>query len=88
MRALAIAAAVLAIPVLAAAQQNPPSPNPAPAASQKPSPQPTKNEARTAPVGHRQPTQESVPPSVQREETSGQRVSDPLGPLPQICRDC
>src|ERR1700741_2854841 len=42
-----------------------------------------------APVGHRQPTQGSLPPSVLKEEgTTGRATVDDLGPLPKICRNC
>jgi len=39
-----------------------------------------------APVGHRQPTESSIPPQVRKDETTGR--ADPLGPLPQICNRC
>ena len=42
-----------------------------------------------APVGHRQPTQGGLPPSVrQDEDTTGRGVVDGLGRVPQICRNC
>jgi hypothetical protein len=40
-----------------------------------------------APIGHRQPTQRSLPPRV-REDEASPRAVDPLGPLPQICNGC
>jgi len=40
-----------------------------------------------APVGHRQPTERSLPPSVRKEEDA-KREPDPLGPIPSICRNC
>ena len=40
------------------------------------------------PVGHRQPTERSLPPSVRKEEDSAKRQTDPLGPLPKICTNC
>jgi hypothetical protein len=40
-----------------------------------------------APVGHRQPTERSLPPSVRKEEDS-KKQPDPLGPIPSICRNC
>jgi hypothetical protein len=43
--------------------------------------------AKAAPVGHRQPKQSDLSGAVQRDENSG-NGSDPLGPLPQICRNC
>jgi hypothetical protein len=43
-----------------------------------------------APVGHRQPTQGTLPPAVRKEEssTSGRRPVDELGPVQNICRNC
>jgi hypothetical protein len=41
-----------------------------------------------APVGHRQPTQSTLPPAVRKEEDSARREPDPLGPIPNICRNC
>jgi hypothetical protein len=42
-----------------------------------------------APVGHRQPTQGGLPPSVRKDEdTTGRGVADDLGPVPKICRNC
>ncbi len=42
-----------------------------------------------APVGHRQPTQSTLPPAVRKEEdTTGRRPADDLGPIPQICKNC
>jgi hypothetical protein len=42
-----------------------------------------------APVGHRQPTQGTLPPSVRKDEgTTGRGVVDDLGPIPKICRNC
>lgn len=43
--------------------------------------------AKDAPVGHRQPKQGDLPGAVQRDEHTGSEP-DPLGPLPQICRNC
>jgi hypothetical protein len=40
-----------------------------------------------APVGHRQPTQKSLPPQMRRNE-GAPTAPDPLGPLPKICNDC
>jgi hypothetical protein len=42
----------------------------------------------TAPVGHRQPTESSIPDQVRKDETTGSGSVDPLGPLPQICNRC
>ena len=41
-----------------------------------------------APVGHRQPTQGSLPPSVRTEEDAAVKPPDPLGPIPKICANC
>ena len=41
-----------------------------------------------APVGHRQPTQGTFPPAVRKEEDSGRRAVDDLGPVPKICKNC
>jgi hypothetical protein len=41
-----------------------------------------------APVGHRQPTEKSLPPAVRREEDARRQPADPLGPIPSICRNC
>ena len=44
-----------------------------------------------APVGHRQPTERSLPPGARKNEDTvgeGRGTEDPLGPLPQICRGC
>ncbi|HEY7232396.1 MAG TPA: hypothetical protein VH558_18720 [Pseudolabrys sp.] len=40
-----------------------------------------------APVGHRQPTERSLPPGVRKEEDA-KREPDPLGPIPSICKNC
>jgi hypothetical protein len=40
-----------------------------------------------APVGHRQPTERSLPPGVRKEEDA-RRQPDPLGPIPKICTNC
>ncbi|MDI3468796.1 MAG: hypothetical protein OJF62_000859 [Pseudolabrys sp.] len=86
MRVTVIAVALSAlVPVVVAAQQNQAAPS-APLRHQPPSHQ-TTGAAAEAPVGHRQPNAETVPSAVRHEE-SGRRVSDPLGPLPQLCRDC
>jgi hypothetical protein len=63
-----------------------------PLASPTPSPPPTTTPGQTgtpqAPVGHRQPTQSTLPPAVRQEEDSARREPDPLGPVPNICRNC
>ena len=82
-----------AVPVLvllgsvAAAQdqrRNSPGPTPTPPASAGPA-----TGIPQAPVGHRQPTQSTLPPAVRKdEETTGRDTVDPLGPVPSICRNC
>jgi len=42
----------------------------------------------SATVGHRQPTMNDLTPGVRHDETTGSGAPDPLGPLPEICRDC
>ena len=37
-----------------------------------------------APVGHRQPTQRSLPPAARKEEDAAGKPPDPLGPIPSI----
>jgi hypothetical protein len=83
--ALSALVPVILVPVIAAAQQNQTAPS-APPRHQPPSHQ-TTGAAAEAPVGHRQPNAETVPSAVRHEE-SGRRIGDPLGPLPQLCRDC
>jgi len=41
-----------------------------------------------APVGHRQPMQNDLPPAVRKDEDSARKQPDPLGPIPSICRNC
>lgn len=41
-----------------------------------------------APVGHRQPTQRSLPPAARKDEDAGTKPPDPLGPIPSICKNC
>jgi len=44
-----------------------------------------------APVGHRQPTLNGLPPSVRQgegPEADGQRAVDPFGSVPNICTGC
>lgn len=86
MRVTVIAVALAAlVPVVAAAQRNQTAPSAPP--RHQPLSHQTTGAAVEAPVGHRQPNAETVPSAVRHEE-SGRRVSDPLGPLPQLCRDC
>lgn len=44
--------------------------------------------APAAPVGHRQPTMNALPPSVRKEETELNRARDDLGPMQSICSRC
>ena len=86
MRAMTIAIpASILLNIAAAAQdqgrQSPSRTMPPPGSAGTASPQ--------APVGHRQPTERSLPPSVRKEEGSTKRQeTDPLGPLPKICTNC
>jgi hypothetical protein len=44
-----------------------------------------------APVGHRQPTLNGLPPAVRHDERTdadGQRVADPFADVPNICTGC
>lgn len=87
MRAFITAAVSLsALAGAAAAQTGGAAPQPKPPSSP---PATTGSGVPDAPVGHRQPTQESLPPAVRQDERSLPRAPvDPLGPLPQICRQC
>lgn len=84
MRAITIAlSASILLSIAAAAQdQSKDSPGrvPPPASAGKKIPQ--------APVGHRQPTQRSLPPAVRKEEDAAVKPPDPLGPIPSICKNC
>ncbi len=85
MRAITIAlSASILLSIAAAAQdQSKDSPGrvtPPPASVGKKIPQ--------APVGHRQPTQRSLPPAVRKEEDAAVKPPDPLGPIPSICKNC
>ena len=87
MRAMTIAVPLsILMSVAAAAQEqrksstSPTAPPPTSAPGQMGIPQ--------APVGHRQPTQGTLPPAVRKEEDSARREPDPLGPIPNICRNC
>jgi hypothetical protein len=92
MRAITIAIFLLMLAGAAAAQNagEPPVGTP---------PQPTQDPPLTngmgsvwqAPVGHRQPTQNSLPPAVrhdERSEADGQRNVDPFANVPNICSGC
>jgi hypothetical protein len=83
---IAVALSAL-VPVIAAAQQSSPPQDNSPSPRRSASSHQTTGAAAEAPVGHRQPNAETVPSAVRHEE-SGRRIGDPLGPLPQLCRDC
>jgi hypothetical protein len=88
---LLVAAAVLSIAASAAdAQESSQTPPPAGSPMQPQAPPPTTGMGNAqSPIGHRQPTQNDLPPSVRDREDSPQRgAPDPFGPLPQICRNC
>jgi hypothetical protein len=86
MRAIATATLLSLLLAAAAAAQNnvgPVRPQPAPRAGATGVP--------TAPVGHRQPTLDSLPPAVRQNEDTvgeGRGAGDPLGPVPNICNGC
>ena len=75
-----IAVMLLVLVPAAAAQTNNPQ------TTGQPKPPSTTTSRVVAPVGHRQPTQSSLPPSMRTDE--GRRAADPLGPITRICRDC
>jgi hypothetical protein len=72
---------------VAAAQEqrrDSPGPTPTPPASAGPA-----TGIPQAPIGHRQPTQSTLPPAVRKDEgTPGRDAVDPLGPVPSICKNC
>jgi hypothetical protein len=82
---IAIPLSILMSVAVEAQEQRRPSTSPTP-------PPPTAAPGQTgipqAPVGHRQPTQSTLPPAVRKEEDSARREPDPLGPIPNICRNC
>jgi hypothetical protein len=82
---IAIPLSILMSVGVEAQEQRRPSTSPTP-------PPPTSAPGQTgipqAPVGHRQPTQSTLPPAVRQEEDSARRERDPLGPIPNICRNC
>jgi hypothetical protein len=82
---IAIPLSILMSVGVEAQEQRRPSTSPTP-------PPPTSAPGQTgipqAPVGHRQPTQSTLPPAVRQEEDSARREPDPLGPIPNICRNC
>jgi len=87
MRAALIAVTIASVTTVAAAQTAGAPSSGAPTAQQQPS---TTNGAATnapAPVGHRQPTEKTLPSGVRKDEATPSKP-DPLGPLPKICQDC
>jgi hypothetical protein len=85
MRAMTIGVTVSILLNVAAEAQDqrrdsPDRPSSTPPASAGPAPQ--------APVGHRQPTQRSIPPAVRKEEDAAGKPPDPLGPIRNICKNC
>jgi len=88
MRAALIAVTIASLTTVAAAQTAGAPSSGAPTAQQQPSA--TTNGAATnapAPVGHRQPTEKTLPSGVRKDEATPSKP-DPLGPLPKICQDC
>jgi hypothetical protein len=82
---IAIPLSILMSVAAAAQEQRKPltSPTPLP-----PTTAPGQTNTPQAPVGHRQPTQSTLPPAVRQEEDTARREPDPLGPVPSICRNC
>jgi hypothetical protein len=88
MRAMTVAIPVSIFMSVAGAAQEPTKP---PSGVTPPPSAPTTGTAvPQAPVGHRQPTQGTLPPAVRKEEdsTSGRRPTDELGPIQNICKNC
>lgn len=86
MRAMTITIPVLMLVSVAASAQEQ---GKAPAGQTPPSTAPAGGTAiPQAPVGHRQPTQGTLPPAVRKEEDAKRQPADPLGPIPNICRNC
>ena len=88
MRSALIALTITSLTTAAAAQTGGAATAGAPTAQQQP-PATTNGAAAgtTAPVGHRQPTESTLPSGVRKDEASPSKL-DPLGPLPKICHDC
>jgi hypothetical protein len=79
---IAIPASILLNIAAMAQDQGRPSPS-----RTMPPPGPAGTTTPQAPVGHRQPMERSLPPSVRKEEDA-KRQPDPLGPIPSICKNC
>jgi len=85
---IAIPLSILMSIAAAAQEQRKSSTSPAPL---PPTTAPGQTGQPQAPVGHRQPTQGGLPPAVRQEEkneATGRREPDPLGPIPSICKNC
>jgi hypothetical protein len=82
---IAIPLSILMSVAAAAQEQRKSSTSPTPS---PPTTAPGQTGVPQAPVGHRQPTQSTLPPAVRKEEDSARREPDPLGPIPNICRNC
>jgi len=85
MRAALIALTIASLTTAAAAQTGGAATPGTPTAQQPPPA--TTNGAAAAPVGHRQPTEKTLPSGVRKDEATPTKP-DPLGPLPKICQDC
>jgi hypothetical protein len=82
-----IAALFTSFATLAMAQGGGTSPPTVPPAKRQPPATSGMGTTPDAPVGHRQPTQKSLPPQLRNYEGSP-AAPDPLGPLPKICNGC
>jgi hypothetical protein len=92
MRAITIAIFIVMLASAAAAQDAaaPPVGTPPPSTQDGPATNGT-GSLWQAPVGHRQPTLNSLPPTVrhdERSEADGQRNVDPFSNVPNICNGC
>ena len=87
-RSVAVLAVLITtgLPMVALAQSNAQRPQD----SQVPGPQPQQSQGPwQAPVGHRQPRPQDLPPSVQREEEGGRtRAQEDFDKGLQICKGC
>jgi hypothetical protein len=88
MRTMTIAIPLSILMSVAAAAQEQRKSSTSPTPPSPPATAPGQTGIPQAPVGHRQPTQSTLPPAVRREEDSARREPDPLGPIPNICRNC
>ncbi len=87
MRAAFIAVTIASLATAAVAQTAGAPPSRVPAAQQQPSTTNGAAATTSAPVGHRQPTEKTLPSGVRKDEATPTKP-DPLGPLPKICQDC